>query len=139
MGLYRKRPVVIEALQFDGSMEGRNALLAWIGSNGGKARHWPHRDEKRAGNGEISQSFDPEHLSIITLEGKMRADLGDWIIRGVAGEFYPCRSDIFEATYIEEVQLWPFPCCEHCNCDDRAGHDEGCAEDADCPGNRVTA
>jgi hypothetical protein len=102
MTLYRKRPVVIEAMCFDGAKETRNAILGWIGSNGGKARHWPHRDEKRARNGEISQSFDPEHLSIITLEGRMRADLGDWIIRGVVGEFYPCRSDVFATTY-EEV------------------------------------
>jgi len=40
---------------------------------------------------------------IVTLEGEMRADLGDWIIKGVKGEFYPCKPDIFEATY-EEVK-----------------------------------
>lgn len=38
-------------------------------------------------------------LEILTLEGKMTADVGDWIIRGVKGEFYPCKPDIFEATY----------------------------------------
>ena len=38
-------------------------------------------------------------LSIDTLEGRMRADPGDWIIQGVKGEFYPCKPDIFEATY----------------------------------------
>lgn len=65
----------------------------------GRARHWPHRDEKRVGNGEVWQSYDPEHLTIRTLEGDMRADLGDYVIRGVAGEFYPCKPDIFEATY----------------------------------------
>lgn len=36
---------------------------------------------------------------IVTLEGEMRADLGDWIIKGVKGEFYPCKPDVFEATY----------------------------------------
>lgn len=96
---FMKRPVVIEAMQFDGAVGSRNELLAWIGVNGGTARHWAHRDELRAPNGEVSQSYDPEHLTISTLEGRMRADLGDWIIRGVAGEFYPCKPDIFEATY----------------------------------------
>jgi hypothetical protein len=38
-------------------------------------------------------------VTITTLEGVMRADPGDWIIRGVKGEFYPCKPDIFEATY----------------------------------------
>lgn len=39
------------------------------------------------------------HAIINTLEGRMRCNLGDWIIRGVKGEFYPCKPDIFEATY----------------------------------------
>ena len=45
-----------------------------------------------------------DHLLIETLEGKMRADVGDWIIKGVKGEFYPCKPDIFEATY--ELADW---------------------------------
>lgn len=40
-----------------------------------------------------------EHLTIHTLEGDMRADLGDWIIRGIKGELYPCKDEIFRATY----------------------------------------
>ena len=40
-----------------------------------------------------------EALEIVTLEGTMYASPGDWIIRGVAGEFYPCKPDIFAATY----------------------------------------
>ncbi len=43
--------------------------------------------------------FDGYSLTIRTLEGVMRADIGDMIIRGVKGEFYPCKPDIFEATY----------------------------------------
>ena len=45
--------------------------------------------------------YDPVHQCafIRTLEGTMRADMGDWIIRGVKGELYPCKPDIFEATY----------------------------------------
>lgn len=42
-------------------------------------------------------------LKIYTLEGKMLANVGDWIIRGVKGEYYPCKPDIFEATYSPEV------------------------------------
>lgn len=38
-------------------------------------------------------------IDLSTLEGTMRANLGDWIIKGVKGEFYPCKPDIFEATY----------------------------------------
>jgi hypothetical protein len=41
----------------------------------------------------------PAYLLIHTLEGEMRADVGDYIIRGIAGEFYPCKAEIFEATY----------------------------------------
>jgi hypothetical protein len=40
---------------------------------------------------------------IETLEGTMRGNVGDWIIKGVAGEFYPCKADVFEATYTKEV------------------------------------
>jgi hypothetical protein len=43
--------------------------------------------------------FGVDGLIIHTLEGDMRADIGDWIIRGVKGEFYPCKPDIFDATY----------------------------------------
>lgn len=41
-------------------------------------------------------------MRIQTLEGMMTAEIGDWIIKGIKGEFYPCKSDIFEATYEEE-------------------------------------
>ena len=48
------------------------------------------------------RAYQDGRLVISTLEGDMRADVGDWIIRGVQGEFYPCKPDIFAATY-EEV------------------------------------
>jgi len=74
--LYRKKPVVIEAKQYDGSngME----IDTW---SQGVVRVW----------GAV--------LVISTLEGEMRARVGDWIIKGVAGEFYPCKPDIFDQTY----------------------------------------
>lgn len=76
MPMFTKKPVTIEARQWCGS----NAvdLLCWIG---GKARQ------------------DGSSLIIPTLEGDHEASLGDWIIKGVKGEFYPCKPDIFEATY----------------------------------------
>lgn len=83
---YRKKPVVIEVIQFDGTVESANRILGWIGSNDGDAKR-VHATRPELG------------LVIHTLEGGMRAEPGDWIIKGVAGEFYPCRDDIFRATY----------------------------------------
>lgn len=112
MSLFRKKPVVIEAVQFTGGEINGVELLKWIaGINaeptemGGTVLRlhgnawWRHREEIRAGNGELAQMFDPEHLEIKTLEGVMRGDVGDWIIKGIKGEFYPCKNDIFEASY----------------------------------------
>ena len=83
---FQKKPVEIQAMQFDGTKESANQVLSWIGRNGA--------DAKRA------HTTKPERGPIIhTLEGEMHANLGDWIIRGVQGEFYPCKPDIFAATY----------------------------------------
>jgi hypothetical protein len=82
---FRKKPVIIEAMQFNGgwSGDGRD-ICDWVGKNA----HWS------AGN-----SGEPGTLHIQTLEGTMTAIEGDYIIRGVKGEFYPCKPDIFAATY----------------------------------------
>ena len=94
---YRKLPVEIEAVQWPvkaqldrGSYETACRIAAihrWVQSNGGIT--------------EVVPAEFPEdiHVVIVTLEGKMRIDPGDWIIRGVKGEFYPCKPDIFDATY----------------------------------------
>lgn len=74
---YRKRPVVIEAIQYTG--DNLRDVLAFIGNA-------PVRTDR-------------EVFKILTLEGTMEASPGDWIIKGVAGEFYPCKPDIFTATY----------------------------------------
>lgn len=73
---YRKKPVVIEAM---GPLDWDNhlAIQEWCGGYA-DALNW---------------------VIIPTLEGTMRADPGDWIIRGVKGEFYPCKPDIFAETY----------------------------------------
>lgn len=75
---YRKKPVEIEARQFTG--DNRDELTAWIGEDA---------------------TFNDGAIYIRTLEGLMRADINDFIIKGVAGEYYPCRADIFVATYDE--------------------------------------
>jgi hypothetical protein len=83
---YRKKPIIIEAWLWNESRETLKLLeeagMRWGGHDG----HVDRPDECR-------------NLRIITLEGTMRADLGDWIIKGVKGEFYPCKQDIFNATY----------------------------------------
>lgn len=81
---YRKKPVEIEAIQWNG--ENYAELQEWSGKQFGLG-------QKEAG------SDSPKELIITTLEGNMRANEGDWIIKGVKGEFYPCKPDIFEATY----------------------------------------
>jgi hypothetical protein len=80
---FRKRPVVIEAMQF------RRGMLA------GEVDAFVTCDtDMLQGDGEEVIS-----MAIVTLEGEMEVADGDWIIKGVKGEFYPCKPDIFEATY----------------------------------------
>ncbi|GAA1064713.1 hypothetical protein GCM10009574_023260 [Streptomyces asiaticus] len=79
---FRKKPVEIEAVQFTADTF-REAI-----------RFVPIDQFGDAGEDERGI-----FMTIKTLEGRMRADEGDWIIRGVQGEHYPCKPDIFEATY----------------------------------------
>jgi len=88
MAKYRKKPVVIEAIQWTG-----DNLAAVIGHVG---RHSSVGDWRWEDYEDLVRR---EGLKIYTLEGKMNADIGDWIITGVKGERYPCKPDIFEATY----------------------------------------
>ncbi|MFE4818619.1 hypothetical protein ACFRFU_19730 [Streptomyces sp. NPDC056704] len=86
MARYRKKPVEIDAIQFSG---GNSVQVAqFITEGGGTFRAETHPTD---GTHDL--------FYIHTLEGDMRASDGDWIIRGVKGEFYPCRDDIFRATY----------------------------------------
>lgn len=82
MAKYRKKPVVIEAVQWNGA----NHLITETFMKGSGA----------------TIDYSQSKLGVIqipTLEGVMTAQAGDWIIKGVKGEFYPCKPDIFEATY----------------------------------------
>jgi hypothetical protein len=84
MPKFSKKPVEIEAYRFDNLI----------------SNHRPFWLIKAIGSGEVWYQGGPEpYLTIKTLEGEMRANEGDWIIRGVQGELYPCKPDIFAATY----------------------------------------
>lgn len=94
---FRKKPVVIEAFQL--TEERYNKLLTRAFSSTDMPS-WLFSAHFRAP--EILGSFynsEDGSLKIHTLEGHMRASPGDWIIRGIHGELYPCKPDIFEATY----------------------------------------
>ncbi|MBU3569261.1 hypothetical protein IUK39_03595 [Priestia aryabhattai] len=82
MTKYRKKPVVIDAIQFNDTAECLTKLSEFVG-------------EKI----KVSYKHPVPCLVIETLEGDMKALPGDYIIRGVNGEFYPCKSDIFKKTY----------------------------------------
>lgn len=73
IGRYRKKPVVIEAAQFDANSRAFPEGVCYCGK--------------------------PEGAHVHTLEGPLAVSHGDWIIKGVKGEFYPCKPDIFEVTY----------------------------------------
>ena len=100
-GRYRKKPVVIEAMQLVGTNAETHAVYQWIESNTLGSFEPMDVIEGRKPYPASGVSIDPRdgRLIISTLEGLHWADPGDWIIRGVQGEFYPIKSDIFEATY----------------------------------------
>jgi uncharacterized protein YhfF len=94
---FRKKPVEIQAWQFEGGPENANPIIDWI-LTGDRGASWTEAHD----GGEIDgQTYpaEPECIRINTLEGTMRAEVGDWVIKGVANEFYPCKPAIFEATY----------------------------------------
>lgn len=97
MARYRKRPVEIEAVRWDGTAAGATPIINWILSEGSTATY-RCSDPDRCVSLEV-EGETPHSLVIHTLEGAMTASPGDWIIRGVQGEFYPCKPDIFAATY----------------------------------------
>ena len=80
MPFFTKKPVQIEARQYDGTIKNAAELVAWIIQLGQEASYI-------------------DGLLFETLEGTHSASPGDWIIKGIKGEFYPCKPDIFAATY----------------------------------------
>jgi len=88
---YRKKPVLVEAMQ-NTELLARRRIVQWIL----KSSEGPNRYSAIAQEGGMGV------LLIDTLEGRMTAMVGDWVVRGVKGEFYPVKPEIFNATY-EEV------------------------------------
>ena len=107
---YRKKPVMIEAMKWDGTAEGAGSIINWVLSLGEHSArfinegYWHplrRRDELTLSGRATLDGQSPSFIKIETLEGDHRADAGDFIIKGVQGEFYPCKPDIFAATYEE--------------------------------------
>lgn len=82
-GLYMKKPVTVEAVQYDG--DNLADVVQWISEQHGQS------------------SVVAGKLFIHTLEGAMTVSVGDYVIKGVQGELYPCKPDIFHATYASVV------------------------------------
>lgn len=94
MAKFRKKPVEIEAMQFHGVVD-----LASPTRRNDLAYATDLDDWLAANQGDRQCRYVGNTIAIPTLEGEMIASPGDWIIRGVQGELYPCKPDIFAATY----------------------------------------
>lgn len=81
---YRKKPVIIEAIQFEDNSDRIREIHEFMGGDTIRVNY---------------EDKNNPYLKIETLEGIMKASVGDYIIKGVNGEFYPCKPDIFEKTY----------------------------------------
>ena len=92
VGRFRKKPVEIEAMRWDGSEESIAAICGWANGDFLGADD-PTITYLTSGPGA------PFDVRIWTLEGELHVTAGDWVIRGIKGEFYPCKPDIFMATY----------------------------------------
>jgi len=102
MNTYRKKPIVIEAFQFFGNdywdienPQLRNAWPVWAQ----RACGLKNEAEGAIWAGVVRNTKDYGKFFCGTLEGRHEISEGDWVIRGVKGEIYPCKPDIFEATY----------------------------------------
>ena len=102
-----KKPVAIDAIQ-------------WTGDNFEEVQRFMNEGLIESSYPELWQGDDK--LYIVTLEGRMRADCNDWIIKGVVGEFYPCKPDIFDKTYTsaeeqpnDGANIWKCPRCGSLN------------------------
>jgi len=84
MAKYRKKPIIIDAIQYNG--QNLNLVMDFIGDPDGTS-------------GEYFVCHNTGGIAIPTLEGTMIASLNDYIIKGIKGEFYPCKPDIFENSY----------------------------------------
>lgn len=89
MQLYRKKPNIVEAFHWDGAEDKALEIINWI----------------RSSRAEASYDRIGLKIWIHTLEGTMSATPNDYIIKGIQGEFYPCKPDIFESSYDKVVDV----------------------------------
>ena len=100
MSKFRKKPIVIDAVQL--LWENWSEICDFAGVGSGS--HQPSGCYIDKDGNKTEDTTDIIGLEIPTLEGVMLAKQGDWIIKGVSGELYPCKPDIFEKTY-EKVDV----------------------------------
>lgn len=85
---FRKKPVVVEAIQWNG--KNFDEIMNFMQEFHGHKVNYENAEEL---------AYKTKELNIRTLEGNMTASCNDWIIKGVNGEFYPCKPSIFKKTY----------------------------------------
>lgn len=96
MPKFRKKPVVVEAVKLEPTYKSVLEVYRFIHGEESVGLKTSIDHEKFD---DLADSYIKHGLPITTLEGTMKAMPGDWIIKGVKGEYYPCKNDIFEATY----------------------------------------
>lgn len=99
MGKYRKLPVIIEAVELKFTHYSIKKCIEFMGQNVDTSSY----ETDRRFDDYVAQVSSRGFLEIDTLEGVMKASEGDFIIRGVNGEFYPCKPDVFNRTYEEII------------------------------------
>jgi len=93
---YRKKPVVVEAVKLEDEYQSIYDAVEFLFNIGMET-------SVIGANATVKMVKDDGGIFIQTLEGTMKAEFGDYIIKGIKGEFYPCKPDIFERTYQLEV------------------------------------
>jgi len=86
MAKFRKKPVAVEAVR-------------WTGKNFGEIEEFSKGMVRRYFAYEKNEAIETDYLEIPTTSGDVLASVDDWIVKGIKGEFYPCKPDIFEQTY----------------------------------------
>ena len=94
--LVRNKPVTVEAMLYDGTSEQKMEVYRWVRDNtqGSYDFHSAHKPYS-----VVTINPSDGTILIITPEGDMKVSHGDYVIRGVSGEFYPCKPEIFKSTY----------------------------------------
>lgn len=106
MAKYRKKPVEIEAFKWLGDCNLDDKPQWFVDAVKNGIVFWATDTIQYIGNIEPTTTVHDDIMYISTLEGTHQANVGDYIIRGVKGELYPCKPDIFEITYDEVVEIY---------------------------------